>query len=254
MINLNNLVRLFNQFKDNIIFIVLASKKSNLNNYEIIKYIFYYVLDFLLNLFRNINYKKEKYKFKDFSKSLKFSKDWFTNNIPVWISIFKKFVKKENVKILEIGSFEGMSATFFLNYFNKSEIDCVETFKGSDEHSNTNFNQIKSNFNNNLLNFKSRFKIYETTSDNFFKEKNVDETYDIIYIDGSHESTQVLKDAENSLKNLNKHGIIIFDDFLRKYYDEIKKNPFFAIVNFIKTNKENIRILYVGYQLILQKC
>ncbi len=250
---LKNIINLLNQFFDNTIFIILASKKSDLSIFEIIKYVSYFIFNFTFNLFRNLNYKEEKDKFRISSKSLKFSKDWFTNNIPIWISIFKRNIKKKNIKILEIGSFEGMSAVFFLEYFNSSKIDCVETFQGSDEHSETDFNLIKKNFNYNLYKFKERFDVHEISSDNFFNEKKIDEIYDIIYIDGSHESDQVTKDAQNSFKYLKSKGIIIFDDFLRKYYNEIQKNPFFAIVKFIKNNNKNIKILYVGYQLILQK-
>lgn len=48
------------------------------------------------------------------------------------------------------------------------------------------------------------------TSDEFF-EKNTN-TFDIIFIDGLHESKQVSKDIENSLKILNENGVIICHD------------------------------------------
>ena len=80
-----------------------------------------------------------------------------------------------------------------------------------------------------------------------------EETYDIIYVDGSHESYQVSKDTENSFNKLKSKGFIIFDDFLRKYYDNISKNPFSAIINFIIKNDKKVKVIYFGYQLILQK-
>ena len=39
-----------------------------------------------------------------------------------------------------------MFSRFFLNYFKNSEITCIETFKGSDEHSKIDFTIIKKNF------------------------------------------------------------------------------------------------------------
>jgi hypothetical protein len=48
------------------------------------------------------------------------------------------------------------------------------------------------------------------TSDNFFKENN--ENFDIIFIDGLHESEQVYRDITNSLKVLNDGGTIILHD------------------------------------------
>ena len=42
------------------------------------------------------------------------------------------------------------------------------------------------------------------TSDNFFLHHVKDKTYDFIYIDGSHHSKQVYKDAYNSFNCLKK--------------------------------------------------
>ena len=61
------------------------------------------------------------------------------------------------------------------------------------------------------------------------------------------------KDTENSFKKLKSKGFIIFDDFLRKYYDNINKNPFSAIINFVIKNDKKVKVIYFGYQLILQK-
>lgn len=48
------------------------------------------------------------------------------------------------------------------------------------------------------------------TSDDFFKQNT--EKFDIIFIDGLHEAHQVYKDINNSLKILNKNGIIMCHD------------------------------------------
>lgn len=255
MKRIKNIINLIDQFLKNILFIFLSAKKFNFSIFFIIKYIILYVYNFINNiLIINNKFKKDKKDFISFTKKLKFTNDWFTNNIPVWISAFKKNVKNQKIKILEIGSYEGMSAIFFLKYFDSSKIDCVETFEGSKEHSSVNFNKIKNNFQDNMSDFGNRYNLHEMTSDIFFfKTKDTNETYDIIYIDGSHESEQVLKDAENSFKKLNKNGLIIFDDFLRKYYTDKKLNPFSAILKFIQMHKKEIKVIYVGYQLILKK-
>jgi hypothetical protein len=48
------------------------------------------------------------------------------------------------------------------------------------------------------------------TSDNFFK--NNQETFDLIFIDGLHQYEQVKRDVYNSLKFLNKNGVILLHD------------------------------------------
>ena len=50
------------------------------------------------------------------------------------------------------------------------------------------------------------------TSDNFFKNNN--DYFDIIFIDGLHIYSQVIKDINNSLKFLNKNGFILIHDCL----------------------------------------
>lgn len=48
------------------------------------------------------------------------------------------------------------------------------------------------------------------TSDEWFE--NHANTFDIIFIDGLHKSFQVKKDIENSLRHLNKHGVVVLHD------------------------------------------
>ena len=58
------------------------------------------------------------------------------------------------------------------------------------------------------------------SSDNFFKEYS-DLKFDVIFIDGLHEYEQCQRDCLNSMKHLNKGGIILFHDFLpRSYFEE----------------------------------
>ena len=105
-------------------------------------------------------------------KSLDESKKWFINNL--------YFLKKNlsNIKIntlLEIGSYEGRSAVFFANLFKGSHITCVDTWSGSDEHSD-DFTKIENNFdlNVNELSKKNKINKIKSTSNIFFDNKTFD--------------------------------------------------------------------------------
>ncbi|MDA7745670.1 class I SAM-dependent methyltransferase, partial [Candidatus Pelagibacter sp.] len=52
-----------------------------------------------------------------------------------------------------------------------------------------------------------------STSDDFFL-KNLNNNYDVIFIDGLHYYEQVIKDIKNSLKILNNDGFILVHDCL----------------------------------------
>tara|TARA_B110000977_G_scaffold87030_1_gene115886 strand:- start:776 stop:1453 length:678 start_codon:yes stop_codon:yes gene_type:complete len=69
------------------------------------------------------------------------------------------------------------------------------------------------------INIKKKFGVdpssggnIRKTSDEFFK--NNKETFDLVFIDGLHEYSQVKKDILNSLKFLNKDGLILVHDCL----------------------------------------
>src|SRR5712692_9017796 len=59
--------------------------------------------------------------------------DWTSRNYQLWADIFASR-RKESLRILEIGSWEGRSALFFLNYLPEARIVCVDTFAGAVEH------------------------------------------------------------------------------------------------------------------------
>ena len=54
------------------------------------------------------------------------------------------------------------------------------------------------------------------TSDEFFKSLDKDIKYDIVFIDGLHEHSQVYRDIQNSLNHLNPNGIIVMHDCMPK--------------------------------------
>ena len=66
-------------------------------------------------------------------------------------------------------------------------------------------------------------RIYNCNSDRFF-ENNTNK-FDIIFIDGMHHCEHVLRDFNNSVKFLNKDGIIFMDDIIPLNYNEQLKIP-----------------------------
>tara|TARA_E500000178_G_C16686791_1_gene601870 strand:- start:79 stop:555 length:477 start_codon:yes stop_codon:yes gene_type:complete len=156
------------------------------------------------------------------------------------------------LNILEIGSFEGMSTVFFLEFFKKSNITCVDIFDNYRELPTENFNKIYKNFLNNTKDHSDRIQVFKDTSDNFFSFKS-NKLFDIIYVDGNHHYDYVLRDAINSFERLQDNGIIIFDDFLWNFYDDIDLNPIGAIKEFISIYFKRIKIIHIHYQIIIQK-
>lgn len=89
-----------------------------------------------------------------------FTNDWFLGNVygrgnevdivEIWNSLLKN---RDLFKVIEIGSYEGRSATFLVELLgrkNKSEIYCVDTWSGSMEHAAHKFSEIEMRFDKNI--------------------------------------------------------------------------------------------------------
>ena len=184
-----------------------------------------------------------------------FSQDWFTGNIPHWINAFRiaEISANSSVKVLEIGSFEGRSALFFLDYFRSGTIHCVDTWVGSDEHDClSEVGELLSRFRDNTSSFRTRLKMFEMTSNEYFVSSD-ERNYDVVYVDGSHRASDVLTDAVSGFSRLRPGGLLILDDYLWKHYDRLEKNPCSAINAFMNVFEEQFDYVRVGYQVYLRK-
>ena len=157
------------------------------------------------------------------------------------------------MNLLEIGSYEGRSALFFIDLFENSKISCVDTWSGSDEHKDINFKEIESNFDFNTkdLTEKKLLKKFKMTSNEFFIQNR--NNFDFIYIDGDHSKEQVLKDLNSAWSILNNNGYLLIDDYMWWYYKDLVNNPATSINNFIKTNLNEIDRLIIWHQVLIQK-
>ena len=165
-----------------------------------------------------------------------------------------KCVFAPKINALEIGSYEGRSAIFFMKYFNKINLICVDTWFGSDEQDDIkiDYKKIENNFDYNIKRYKNNITKYKGTSDDFFK-LNINKNFDFVFIDGNHKYEAVLSDAQSAFKLLNKGGFILFDDFNWFGYQNIKLNPVYAMNSFIKNHEKNIEIIFACSQLLIKK-
>ena len=166
--------------------------------------------------------------------------------------IYKYKITDKKINILKIGSYEGLSTVFFLSTLKNSNIYCVDPFIDFEENKDNDFNQVFENFKFNTQMFGQRIRLSKSTSDVFF-EKGINEKFDLIYIDGNHHANNVYKDATNSFNLLNKKGLMIFDDFLWNYYNEINLNPIGGVKKFLSENFLKLKIVSISYQIIIQK-
>ena len=157
--------------------------------------------------------------------SLTFSNTWFRDGAKnIWNNIIPIYSPK---KILEIGSYEGQATCYLIEHLGNLqtiEITCIDTWEGGFEHKEhgTDMSAVEKRFHDNIqfaassvLNFPF-VEIRKGTSEielmKLFLEGRQN-YYDFIYIDGSHETVDVLSDAVLSFKLLAPEGLMIFDDY-----------------------------------------
>jgi len=218
---------------------------------------FFIILKFIFNFLPNYKTKRkskviENEIYNGF-KSYNEKEKWFCNNLFFLNNQLKKIKNIRN--ILEIGSYEGRSCIYFGKKFIDAKITCVDTWSGSDEHLNIKFKEIENNFDKNILNHlgNDRVEKQKLSSDIFFEKNN--KFFDLIYIDGDHQTDQVNKDINNAWKILNDGGYLILDDYTWWWYNDLNKNPASAINNFIYNNISSIDVenLIIWKQVLIKK-
>jgi len=123
------------------------------------------------------------------------------------------------IKYLEIGTFYGANIISVANTYglhNDSKLYCIDPWEDYNDYPEYKNQQgtIYESFINNIEKFDVKDKIIINRGySNIEIPKFQDEYFDIIYIDGNHESEYVLEDAILSFRKLKKGGIMIFDDY-----------------------------------------
>lgn len=155
---------------------------------------------------------------------------------------------------LEIGCFIGGGTKFLLEN-GMSKMDVIDTFKGSPEHQGLmDCSNLISQFSENTADYADRITPFKGRSDKILPALIVKgDHYDFIYVDGSHDSRDVILDAELSFKMLKRGGVMVFDDYEWDMYDDPYRNPRPAIDFFLACHASELEIIEKNYQVSLRK-
>ena len=191
--------------------------------------------------------------------------DWFKLNIPNFELIKSNLPVRKNV--LEIGSFEGRSASWILQNFLEPDgtLICVDTFEGSPEHNNKgDLSTIYDRWhhNTNLARGKKQTcKAYRNKSYDALAQLITEKArFDFIYVDGGHTAPEVLADACMSWDLLNVGGVMLFDDYQwPRPVDEPNpplketEKPKLGVNAFASVYAEKLQVVISNYQLAVLK-
>lgn len=135
--------------------------------------------------------------------------EWWNACRDDWVRVLTPW-RGEIKRVLEVGSWEGHSAVFWLRFFG-AEVDCIDNWENSTLARDVAA-KVESNFDANtaglsITKFRgdSTFHLYELGC--------AGSRYDLVYIDGDHRRNQVMIDSVLAWPLLRSGGIMIWDDW-----------------------------------------
>jgi predicted O-methyltransferase YrrM len=183
------------------------------------------------------------------------------SNFPNWsapiIDNFNNYFPLNSKKVLQIGVFTGDVTEWIVNNTSIDTIDDVDIWEnigddGSQGFNDFNFDNVES-FYDKKFSTNIKVKKHKMSSDMFFAMTPVQETYDFIYIDGSHTSVQTLLDSINGFRLLKVGGVLAFDDYEWDLEEDEWLRPKKGINSFLHLMHERVEVVHQGYQLWIKK-
>jgi hypothetical protein len=188
-----------------------------------------------------------------------YTSDWIWKNYSIWRRVLAP-LRDRPARILEIGSFEGRSAVFFLKYLPRSTIVCIDTFAGTPEESyvykflEEQLPGIEARFDRNVAPFAHRVeKIKSRSAPALQALIAAGRRFDLAYIDAGHRYDDVMADSLAVWKMLEPGGIVIWDDYEWAPEFPSAERPKPAIDDFLRAHEGHYQLLAKGYQVIIRR-
>ena len=180
---------------------------------------------------------------RDDRSKYNFRYPWFETVRLDWQELTQPFVGTQ-MRILEVGSFEGSSTTWILDHLmdhEGSRLTCVDTFVGSPEHAtpDIHLDGLEGRFLSNVALAKNHDKLRVlkgTSAERLVQLRAEQAEFDLIYIDGSHTATDVLQDVALAWPMLKEQGTIVLDDYNWAPFQQDFYAPKIAIDAFLRCN------------------
>lgn len=182
------------------------------------------------------------------SQQYSFTADWMSGQSKHWPQDLAKFAGRPGVRMLEIGSYEGRSAIWFLENIlthPDSRLVCVDPFSDGRQ-------EMRFDHNMKLCSGQARLEKRPGRSETILPQLER-ASFDVIYVDGSHAAPFVLLDAMLSWELLKPGGILLFDDYEWEPQLPPERRPQLAIDLFLASHAGKYDLLRKGYQIVIEK-
>ncbi|MBK8175282.1 MAG: class I SAM-dependent methyltransferase [Rhodospirillales bacterium] len=187
-----------------------------------------------------------------------FSADWFSPNIAHLYPALRGMCRPFE-RYLEIGVYEGLSTVWFGAYLRKfgrcPNLVCIDPFFGHETVGEERGVHIEANFDHNVAQFLGDLtvrKIKDVSQRVLPEMIESGERFDVIYVDGSHHTLDVMTDAVMAWRLLEENGLLIFDDYFWQPPD-VYDRPLPAVNCFLDLIAGQFRVVDCYHQVIVEK-
>jgi predicted O-methyltransferase YrrM len=160
-------------------------------------------------------------------------------------------------RFLEVGTFEGQSTVFMIENcapHGPFEVICIDTWAGGIEHDLVEMKAAEARFDRNMARAEARhaftlrkMKAQSTQAMAQLLAEGGANSFDVAYVDASHQAPDVLADAILAFKLTRIGGILVFDDYLWRMAgpggDDILNSPKAGIDAFVNTHFRKLNIV-----------
>jgi predicted O-methyltransferase YrrM len=184
-----------------------------------------------------------------------FTQDWFTNRTQSLEMVLRP-LEGRSARVLEIGSFEGLSTCYFLWRLGDSRVACIDTFEGSAGLPSGGREGLEAAFDRNVaLLDASRVRKLRGDSRRILLDLAGEQgSFDLVYVDGSHLGLDVLVDAALSWPLVEVGGVVVFDDYgWALLGDDPLLRPGPAIDAFVELVSHHGEVLFQNRQVAVRK-
>lgn len=187
-----------------------------------------------------------------------FSSDWTSLHFPVWTEVLRHF-RERSCDVLEIGSWEGRSAVFFLEFLPQSRLTCIDTFGGGAENhaspvESCQIPLIERRFDTNLGAYLQRIdKIKAHSVAALDRLVASGAQFDVIYVDGSHMRDDVMVDSILAWRLLRPGGVMLWDDYAGGHDKRPAERVSPAVDTFLAWHFGEYVEVHRGYQIIIRR-
>ncbi len=197
-----------------------------------------------------------------------FSIDWFSKHRPIWDQLLEQL---RPARMLEIGCYEGFATCYLIDACAAQrdvELHCIDTWQGGVEHAGEAMDQVEARFDRNVALARKnarhavRLHKHKDRSSRALAALLGSQdpcSFDLAYVDGSHQAPDVLADAVMAFQLLRIGGVMVFDDYLWHLESHGAQDPLNmpkpGIDAFVNIFQRKLRVLpdLALYQLYVEK-